>query len=269
MAWISVHQPIRDHRKIRELFRILKIRRAEAIGTLVLIWTWAIDNCDQHGKLLSCTIEDLANAAYWTKSPKTLYSALVEAGWIDEINGEMYLHDWDDFNKPFYDYVARKEKDKKRKRNENSNGNPMEIPMENMRKLDGNSTEIPEEFHDSHSPAHSPAHSHSHLNPLKSMGQNDLPRTSKHKYGEFQHVLLADFEKDQFIDEFGNDIFNKCIQILDEYIETSGKKYKNHNLVMRRWVLDEAKKPKGSSNTSNSFIDDLREIIAEQESEGF
>ena len=29
------------------------------------------------------------------------------------------------------------------------------------------------------------------------------------------------------------------IKILDEYIETSGKKYKNHSLVIQKWVHDE------------------------------
>ena len=29
------------------------------------------------------------------------------------------------------------------------------------------------------------------------------------------------------------------IKILDEYIETSGKNYKNHSLVLQKWVHDE------------------------------
>ena len=153
MAWISVHQQIRDHRKTRKLFRALNISRAEAIGTLTLIWTWAIDNCDQEGELLSVTKDDIAEAAYWKKDPELLYKALVEAGWIDEVDGKIYLHDWADFNKPFYDYIARKERDKARKRQSNSAGNST-----------GNSTEIPQEtpqeFHDSPSPSPSPSPEH-------------------------------------------------------------------------------------------------------------
>lgn len=61
---------------------------------------------------------------------------------------------------------------------------------------------------------------------------------SKHKYGEFQHVLLTDKEHTHLLDLYG-DSLDEHIKILDEYIETSGKKYKNHSLVIQKWVHDE------------------------------
>lgn len=61
---------------------------------------------------------------------------------------------------------------------------------------------------------------------------------SKHKYGEYQHVLLTDKEHTHLLDLYGNSL-DKHIKILDEYIETSGKKYKNHSLVIQKWVHDE------------------------------
>lgn len=61
---------------------------------------------------------------------------------------------------------------------------------------------------------------------------------SKHKYGEFQHVLLTDKEHTHLLDLYGNSL-DEHIKILDEYIETSGKKYKNHSLVIQKWVHDE------------------------------
>lgn len=60
----------------------------------------------------------------------------------------------------------------------------------------------------------------------------------KHKYGEFQHVLLTDKEHTHLLDLYG-DSLDEHIKILDEYIETSGKKYKNHSLVIQKWVHDE------------------------------
>lgn len=62
--------------------------------------------------------------------------------------------------------------------------------------------------------------------------------THKHKYGEFQHVLLTDKEHTHLIELYG-DSLDEHIKILDEYIETSGKKYKNHSLVIQKWVHDE------------------------------
>lgn len=63
-------------------------------------------------------------------------------------------------------------------------------------------------------------------------------KQSKHKYGEYSHVLLTDKEHTHLIELYG-DSLNEHIKILDEYIETSGKKYKNHSLVIQKWVHDE------------------------------
>ena len=63
-------------------------------------------------------------------------------------------------------------------------------------------------------------------------------KQSKHKYGEYQHVLLTDKEHTHLLDLYG-DSLDEHIKILDEYIETSGKKYKNHSLVIQKWVHDE------------------------------
>lgn len=62
--------------------------------------------------------------------------------------------------------------------------------------------------------------------------------THKHKYGEYQHVLLSDKEHTHLVELYGSSL-DEHIKILDEYIETSGKKYKNHSLVIQKWVHDE------------------------------
>lgn len=67
---------------------------------------------------------------------------------------------------------------------------------------------------------------------------NNKLKVSKHKYGEYQHVLLTDKEHTHLLDLYGNSL-DEHIKILDEYIETSGKKYKNHSLVIQKWVHDE------------------------------
>lgn len=62
--------------------------------------------------------------------------------------------------------------------------------------------------------------------------------THKHKYGEYQHVLLTDKEHTHLVELYGSSL-DEHIKILDEYIETSGKKYKSHSLVLQKWVHDE------------------------------
>ena len=66
----------------------------------------------------------------------------------------------------------------------------------------------------------------------------NINKQSKHKCGEYQHVLLTDKEHTHLLDLYGNSL-DEHIKILDEYIETSGKKYKNHSLVIQKWVHDE------------------------------
>ena len=63
-------------------------------------------------------------------------------------------------------------------------------------------------------------------------------KQSKHKYGEYQHVLLTDKEHTHLVELYGSSL-DEHIKILDEYIETSGKNYKNHSLVLQKWVHDE------------------------------
>ena len=64
-----------------------------------------------------------------------------------------------------------------------------------------------------------------------------------HKNGEYKKVLLTTEQLEKLKLDFSN--WNEMIKNLDEYIETTGKKYKNHNLVMRKW----AKNPNGSKPT--------------------
>lgn len=63
----------------------------------------------------------------------------------------------------------------------------------------------------------------------------DKSKPTKHKYGEYHHVLLDDNQYERLKNLYG-DSLDEHIRILDEYIETSGKKYKNHSLVIQKWV---------------------------------
>ena len=67
---------------------------------------------------------------------------------------------------------------------------------------------------------------------------NNKLKVSKHKYGEYSHVLLTDKEHTHLVELYGSSL-DEHIKILDEYIETSGKSYKNHSLVIQKWVHDE------------------------------
>lgn len=75
----------------------------------------------------------------------------------------------------------------------------------------------------------------------------DTAKASKHKYGEYKHVLLKDEELQKLQKDFEN--WKELITYLDEYIEMKGYKAKSHYLAIRKWVVDAVKKNKRTNNT--------------------
>lgn len=66
-------------------------------------------------------------------------------------------------------------------------------------------------------------------------------KENKHKYGEYNKVLLKDSEYNKLVEEYGEDNTKEAIRYLDEYIAMKGVKYKSHYLAMRKWVFDAVK----------------------------
>ena len=70
----------------------------------------------------------------------------------------------------------------------------------------------------------------------KQVGKQVRNTLSKKKaYGEYQHVLFSDEEYEKLKAYFPND-YEKRIQSLDEYIQKSGKKYKDFLLTLKTWA---------------------------------
>jgi len=70
-------------------------------------------------------------------------------------------------------------------------------------------------------------------------------KPTRHKYGEYSHVLLTDEQYQKLIDDYGVDKVNKYIKKVDEYCQQYGKSYKDYNLTIRNWLnKDNAFKPK-------------------------
>ena len=84
-------------------------------------------------------------------------------------------------------------------------------------------------------------------------------KPTKHKYGEFQKVLLTDNEYENLGNSFGLDMREKAIKFLDEYIEEKGYKSKSHNLAIRRWVIDAVKEQETkSSKKPSNYVDAIQ-----------
>ena len=83
----------------------------------------------------------------------------------------------------------------------------------------------------------------------------------RHKYGEYNNVLLTDEDLDKLKAEFPD--WQARIERLSSYIAQSGKSYKNHLATIRNWARkDEAAAPaRGAAawQTSNPFLEMLEE----------
>lgn len=78
--------------------------------------------------------------------------------------------------------------------------------------------------------------------------KRESKRPVRHRYGQYQNVLLSDEEVEKLMNEFPNDYQNR-IERLSEYMASTGKVYKNHLATMRSW----AKRDNRKSQESKSY----------------
>lgn len=96
MAWIESHQELRGHPKTKRLARSLSISLAEAVGHLHFLWWWSLDYA-QDGVLTDYEDWEIADAAGYEGDPAAFQAAMVAAGFLDETDGALVIHDWTDY----------------------------------------------------------------------------------------------------------------------------------------------------------------------------
>ena len=101
MAFIQVQQSLVSHRKTLRLARLMGVDRHAAMGRLVALWLWCLDNAPDG--VLSDDVDDkmLADVMGWTEEmgePFDLVEALHTAGFIAfaEAGERWRLVGWDD-----------------------------------------------------------------------------------------------------------------------------------------------------------------------------
>lgn len=96
MAWIESHQTLGQHPKTKRLARYLEVSLPAAVGHLHYLWWWALDYA-QDGDLSRYEPEDIADAVLWDGDAKAFVEALIRAGFLDQVNDKLLIHDWDDY----------------------------------------------------------------------------------------------------------------------------------------------------------------------------
>lgn len=120
MAWVSVHDNVIGG-KLRELAKEIDCTQEEALGILVSLWLWSLNNADKEGRLISADKEDVLEAFSVKLVNKMasvgLVDCLIKTRWIDQPEpGVLVIHDWDQWQAQWYKAMERREKDNQRKK---------------------------------------------------------------------------------------------------------------------------------------------------------
>ena len=122
MKCTSIYKSI-DGPKLRKLYKALGCSKPEAIGILYFLWDWGLDNADDDGILVGLGKDDVSRYLYGVSSDcglnmNDVVDALVATGWLDESEDGLVLHDWYDWQGPYYRAKERRKKDAARKAEE-------------------------------------------------------------------------------------------------------------------------------------------------------
>lgn len=142
MAWIEVHQTLRDHRKLLQCADALNVEPVKLMGMLISLWLWALDNAPD-GNLSGISEKTIARVMYYPeKKAASLVKTLVAENWLEQKDGVLAIHDWSEYAGRL---MERREKDRARKKSTapkkkaEVHGNSAGIPPE----IQGKSPEIP------------------------------------------------------------------------------------------------------------------------------
>ena len=100
------------------LAKRLDISVPEVIGHVHLLWWWALDYCKDG--YITRYRDYIPMAAQWEGDGEIFTKALIEVGWVDEIDDELIIHDWMEWTGKL-ETVRQADRERKRKARNSSN----------------------------------------------------------------------------------------------------------------------------------------------------
>lgn len=120
IPWIQVYSNLLHHPKTSTFSDALALKSSDvnieaiAVGMLVSLWTWAVQNAP-NGDLSSVNDRTIAREAQWKRRPEMLVDALQKSGFLD---ADRKLHDWEEYAELYINRVEyQREQAKERMRN--------------------------------------------------------------------------------------------------------------------------------------------------------
>ena len=216
--WIAVHEEVLSG-KLRGFRKKVGCSEAEALGILTILWLWSRKNADMAGMIDNADRDDIAaviSPHIGKIDSRLVVDALVEEGWLDEINGVLYVHDWHEWQQYWFNYLDRKEKDKLRKRKEREAKKTDAPPKKRKTSAEKKS--------DSKTSAQKKS--------------TDLPKT---QYAE--SVRMFPEERQKLVDAYGEEFAVKLIEELNNYkLAKKGRQYDSDYRAILSWVVERCEK---------------------------
>jgi predicted phage replisome organizer len=214
VKWIKLTTDMFDNRKIKHL------RRLPEGNNIVLIWVMLLTmagRCNASGMIfltenIPYTPKMLADELDFEESTVQLaLQVLEQLNMITTNQGFFAIAGWEE-----YQSVDKMEKMREQGRlrqkkwYDKQKALPNVIPNANLTQPNATDIDIEEDI------------------------DKDKKNNIRHKYGEYKNVLLSDSDMEKLKSEF--DDYEERIDRLSSYIESTGKKYKNHLATIRNWA---------------------------------
>lgn len=245
VKWIKITTDMFDNRKIRHL------RRLPEGNNIVLLWVMLLTmagRCNASGMIfltenIPYTPKMLADELDFEENTVILgLECLEQLDMICTNNGVFTIAGWDEYQnidgmeklKEQTRQRVAKHREKKRLLESNVTGN--------VTVTQGNATDIEEEKEIE-----------------LELEEEKKKKNPRHKYGEYNNVLLSDADMEKLQAEFPD--WQERIERLSSYIAQSGKIYKNHLATIRNWARKDKEKgvqPKPSKG-GNVFLEMLED----------
>ena len=82
--------------------------------------------------------------------------------------------------------------------------------------------------------------------------EGDGRKPPRHRYGQYQNVLLSDEDMQRLQSEFPSD-WERRLERLSEYMASTGKTYRNHLATIRSWARKDASESSGRSYSHENY----------------
>ena len=97
-----------------------------------------------------------------------------------------------------------------------------------------------------------------------SIGKDSINIPSTPSKPEKEVIKMAEFvsmtqeELDKLVDKYGKDFTDKCIEVLDNYKGSSGKKYKSDYRAILTWVVGKVNESKQKEKKTNAYVNETQ-----------